>query len=136
MVPDQPCQHPYIIDYLAGHSLHAVEGGWTWKFDPSLFDHLEMGPSQRDKFIDLQCRSAVLMGEDSQDDGAQSAEYMSEISAGILTLFEVPGTHHHLMFDEPLAVAMALKGILLAWIQEDRSEEMQRSLQAHKTQYR
>ncbi len=132
LVPDQPCQHPYIISYLANCSLHEVEGGWTWKFDPSLFDHLEMGVGQRDKFADLRCRSAVIIGSDSDDDGAQSADYMSRISAGALPVIEIPGTYHHLMFDEPIAVAMTLKAILLCWIREDRQTEMKAALMASK----
>jgi pimeloyl-ACP methyl ester carboxylesterase len=134
LVPDQPCQHPCIITHLASQSLREVEGGWTWKFDPTLFDHLEMGVTQRDKFADLQCRSAVILGADSDDDGAQSADYMSKICAGALPMFNIPGTHHHLMFDEPVAVAMAVKAILLCWIGEDRQADMKAALQASKTQ--
>ena len=53
LIPEQPCQHPYVVDYIARQSLRAVEGGWTWKFDPALFDHLEMGADQCDKFVEL-----------------------------------------------------------------------------------
>ena len=51
LIPEQPCQHPYVVDYIARQSLRPVEGGWTWKFDPALFDHLEMGADQCDKFV-------------------------------------------------------------------------------------
>ena len=53
---------------------------------------------------------------------------MAEISAGKLPIFKIPGTYHHLMFDEPLAVATSTKAILLDWIREDGAEEMRTSL--------
>ena len=65
-VPEQPVKYPEVLAYIAGKSLRQVEGGWTWKFDPGLFDYLEMGVSQRDKFAALPCRSAVILGEERQ----------------------------------------------------------------------
>jgi hypothetical protein len=123
-VPEQPVTHPCVHDYIAGKSLRPVEGGWTWKFDPGLFDYLEMGVDQRDKFAAMACRSAVILGEDSADEGAFYADHMADITAGKLPIFKVPGTHHHLMFDDPIAVAMAIKGIVLGWIAEDGRAEM------------
>lgn len=124
LMPEQPCQHPYILDYLGRQSLRQVEGGWTWKFDPSLYDHLEMGRKQRDKFVRLKSRTTVIMGEHSTDGGAQSAPYMREISNDLLPIFYIPTTYHHLMFDEPMAVVAALSGILLSWHREDRQDEL------------
>lgn len=129
-VPEQPVKYPQVRDYIAEKSLREVEGGWTWKFDPGLFDYLEMGIDQRDKFANLPCRSAVILGEDSDDEGAFFADYMSEITAGKLPVFKIPGTYHHLTFDEPLAVAMAMKALCLGWLREDGSEEMAAALKA------
>jgi pimeloyl-ACP methyl ester carboxylesterase len=127
-VPEQPLTHPCVRDYIAARSLRQVEGGWTWKFDPALFDHLEMGIDQRDKFAAMQCRSAVILGEDSADEGAFFADHMAEITGGRLPIFRIPGTHHHLMFDDPVAVAIALKGVITAWVAEDGAAEMRASL--------
>ena len=128
-LPDQPVRYPEILRYLATQSLREVEGGWTWKFDPSLFDHLEMGIDQRDKFAAMKCRSAVILGEHSADEGAFDGPYMSQITDGALPVFQIPGTYHHFMFDEPLATVAAIKGILLSWIMEDRKADMQAALQ-------
>lgn len=130
LVPEQPCQHPYVVEYLGRQSLREVEGGWTWKFDPSLFDHLEMGLSQRDKFVTLRCRSAIVLGEHSKDEGALFAEYTEEISRGLYPVFNIPGTFHHFMFDEPMATVTAIKGILLTWRQQDHAGELARLLAA------
>ncbi len=118
-VPEQPVKHPAVRDYIAEKSLRQVEGGWTWKFDPGLFDYLEMGTDQRDKFARLPCRSAVILGEESQDEGAFFGDYMAQITGGGLPIFRIPGTYHHLTFDEPVAVAMAVKALCLDWIRQD-----------------
>lgn len=127
-VPEQPVTHPCVRDYIAGKSLRQVEGGWTWKFDPSLFDWLTMGIDQRDRFAAMACRSAVILGEDSKDEGAFFADHMVEITAGKLPIFRIPGTHHHLMFDDPIAVAMATKAIVLGWLAEDGRDTLRATL--------
>ena len=100
----------------------------TWKFDPSLFDYLEMGRDQRDKFAALSCRSAVVLGELSEDEGAYEGDYMRTLCAGALPVFHIPNTHHHMMFEEPVALAMAFKGLLLNWLAEDGRDAMQGAL--------
>ena len=77
-----------------------------------------MGADQAEKFARLACRSAVILGEDSADEGAFFGDHMASISAGRLPILVIPGTHHHLMFDEPLAVAMAVKALALDWLRE------------------
>lgn len=127
-VPEQPVKHPAVLEYIADRSLRQVEGGWTWKFDPGLFDYLEMGIDQRDKFAALPCRSAVILGEDSQDEGAFFADHMAEITGGKMPIFKIPGTYHHLTFDEPVAVAMAVKALCLEWIRQDNEDLIAASL--------
>ena len=124
LLPDQPVRHPAVMAHVARRSLRQVEGGWTWKFDPTLYDHLTLGPDQRDKFAGLACRSAVILGELSEDIGAYGADHMLEITAGKLPVIKMPQVHHHMMFEEPLALVMAIQGIAQAWVAEDGREEM------------
>src|SRR5581483_6540559 len=37
-VPTQEHYLGYVIDYVARHSLKAVDGGWQWKFDRRIFE--------------------------------------------------------------------------------------------------
>lgn len=127
-VPEQPGTHPAVIDHVARRSLRRVEGGWTWKFDPTVYDHLEMGRDQCDKFIGLQCRSAVIVAEHSEDEGARFGDHMLEITGGKLPLLTLPGVHHHMMFETPVALALALAGLARAWAAEDGREEMAAAL--------
>ncbi len=118
-LPEQPGVHPAVLRHLAEHSLKQVEGGWTWKFDPTLFDHMAMGVDQRDKFAALKCRAALILGEYSEDEGAFYAEHMAEITSNLLPAITLPGTYHHMMFDDPMAVAMSIKLLLLEWHKQE-----------------
>jgi pimeloyl-ACP methyl ester carboxylesterase len=83
-----------------------------------------MGESQRDKFIGISCPTALILGEHSSDSGAQSASYIDQISNGLLPMFVIPATHHHFMFDEPMATVTAIKAILLGWRREANADEL------------
>lgn len=128
LMPEQPVRHAQVHRWLAEQSLKRVEGGWTWKFDPNLFEHLEMGADQRDRFAGLACRSAVILGEHSADDGARSGPYMRELTGGLLPILTIPHTHHHMMFEEPLALTMAIEGLVDAWLLEDGRDELRTRL--------
>ena len=119
-----------VLNHLAEYGLKAVDGGWTWKFDPALFDHMEMGASQRDTFAQLTTKRALMLGEKSEDEGAFYADHMLAITNGLLPTITVPGTFHHLMFDEPLAVAMAMKMLLLEWHRQNNNATYEAALSA------
>jgi hypothetical protein len=71
----------------------------------------------------------VILGEESDDEGAFFADHMASITGGKLPIFKIPGTYHHLTFDEPVAVAMAVKALCLDWIRQDNETEIAHSLQ-------
>jgi len=128
LIPEQPGVHPSLLAHMAEYGLKEVEGGWTWKFDPGLFDYLEMGVSQRDRFAALKCRSALMLGEFSEDEGAYYAQHMLDITHNLLPTITFPGTYHHLMFDDPMAVAMAMKILFLEWHKADHQAEYDSAL--------
>ncbi len=129
LIPEQPGVHPALLSHMAEYGLKRVDGGWTWKFDPALFDHLEMGVEQRDKFAAMPCRSALMLGEKSEDEGAFYADHMLDITGGWLPSVTVPGTYHHLMFDAPVAVSTTIKALLLEWLRQDHEAQMRERLQ-------
>lgn len=129
-IPEQPDRYPMVTRYIGEQGLREVDGGVTWKFDPGLFDYLEMGMQQRDLFAGLQCPSAVITGEHSTDEGALEGDYMRALCAGTLPVFQIPGTHHHMMFEEPLALAMAFKALILGWQADAGRSQRQAALAA------
>ena len=129
-IPEQPGVHPAVLKHLAEYGLKEVDGGWTWKFDPALFDHMEMGAAQRDTFSQLTTNRALMLGEKSEDEGAFYAEHMMAITDGLLPTITVPGTYHHLMFDQPVAVAMSMKMLLLEWHRQNNNSAYEAALSA------
>jgi pimeloyl-ACP methyl ester carboxylesterase len=119
LVPEQSCKNPFLIDYIAEQSLREVEGGWTWKFDPAMFRNLDKGVTQTltqtQKLQAVACPAAFIMAETSSDYSREAAQYTQQLVAGKKPFYSIPGTFHHLMFDEPLALAMSIKSLLLGW---------------------
>src|ERR1700749_3243447 len=101
-VPDQPVLG-YIADHVAAASVRQADGGWTWKWDPRIF----VLEPPRAPLTRLDCRVALFRAEH----GIMSAE-MSEIIydrlGRVAPLIEIPAAGHHIMLDQPIALAAAL----------------------------
>ena len=114
LIPEQPCEHRYILDYIARHSLRQSEADWTWKFDPKVF--LRFPPtSLRDYLTSVRCRVALLRGEFSVIVPPETGEYMYELLNRNAPLVEIPQAHHHLILDQPLAFIAAVRALLADW---------------------
>ncbi|MCG8588576.1 MAG: alpha/beta hydrolase, partial [Proteobacteria bacterium] len=113
LVPEQPCENDYIVDYIARHSVHRVDKGWTWKFDPVIFQRSSPRAS-RELLGQVQCRLALFRAEwglVTPDIG----EYMYELLDRRAPVIEIPQCHHHLMLDQPLALIAGLRALLADW---------------------
>ena len=108
-VPDQPVLG-YIADHVAATSVCQADGGWTWKWDPRVF----VLEPPRAPLTRLACRVALFRAEH----GIMSAE-MSEIMydrlGRVAPLIEIPAAGHHIMLDQPIALAAALRTLLSDW---------------------
>jgi pimeloyl-ACP methyl ester carboxylesterase len=108
-VPDQPVLG-YVADHVAATSVRQVDGGWTWKWDPRVF----VLEPPRAPLTRLGCRVALFRAEH----GIMSAE-MSEIMydrlGRVAPLIEIPAAGHHIMLDQPIALAAALRTLLSDW---------------------
>jgi pimeloyl-ACP methyl ester carboxylesterase len=114
LVPEQPCENDFILDYIAEHSLREVQGGVTWKFDPNVFGHMS-NDLIRDHLVNTRCRIALMRGEQSRVVPPETGEYMYELLDRNAPLVEIPQAHHHLMLDQPLAFISALRALLSDW---------------------
>lgn len=117
--PPQPVTVPALFDYMAYHSLKQVEGGWTWKFDTSVFQS-DFGRSERmfrqgQIIAETPGRMAIVYGEDSVLFDDDSADYLRECGATDVPMVGIPGARHHLMLDEPIAFVSVLRTILAQW---------------------
>jgi pimeloyl-ACP methyl ester carboxylesterase len=113
LVPPQPCDNEWIVDFIARHSLRRTDTGWTWKFDRRVFDR---DPEARHEHLSrVSCRVAVLHGELSAIVTPDVSAYMDELLGRTAPFVEIPRAHHHVPLDQPLALVSALRALLADW---------------------
>lgn len=118
--PEQPCENLFIADHIARGSLKQVplpdgEGGlgWTWCFDPRVAD---IHPGRAiESARAAGCPLAICWGAESALVDPPVAAHVRSIVAHGTPQIEIPGAHHHVMVDQPLAFVAALRGLLAAW---------------------
>ena len=112
-VPDQPSSLPFVMDYVARHSLHEVEGGVTWSFDPNIFQSVTPRASA-DELPRVKTRVALFRAENglvTEDIG----EHMYELLGRVAPVIEIPEAYHHVMLDQPLLLVTGLRTLLADW---------------------
>ncbi|MFT4520822.1 MAG: pimeloyl-ACP methyl ester carboxylesterase [Halioglobus sp.] len=114
--PPQKVNEVYLVDYMAYHSLKEVEGGWSWKFHPSVFERAtDLGErllKQAKRIANAPGRIVIVYGEQSELFDADSADYVRECGGAHIPMIGIPDARHHLMLDQPVAFACVLKTIL------------------------
>jgi pimeloyl-ACP methyl ester carboxylesterase len=115
--PPQEVNEAYLFDYMAYHSLKEVQGGWSWKFHPSVFErstdlHARL-LAQGKRIADAPGSMVIVYGEQSALFDADSADYVRECGGGHIPMIAIPAARHHLMLDQPVAFASVLKAILV-----------------------
>ena len=118
LMPEQPCANQFILDHIAAHSLREAEGGWTWKFDPSIYPGFVIGTDLPDIFAGLTCPLAVMFGANSHDfDNITRREanaFMCQLNPSA-AFFEIPDARHHIMLDQPHAFAAGVAAQIASW---------------------
>jgi pimeloyl-ACP methyl ester carboxylesterase len=110
-LPPQDVVLPYVREHVARGSLRQVEGGWTWKFDPSFFGNRLL---LRDLLPQLTCPVALFRCERGLV-SPQMAGEMARLVPGHLPVVDLPDTGHHPMLDRPLALVTGLRTLLALW---------------------
>jgi pimeloyl-ACP methyl ester carboxylesterase len=111
LVPPEHRTAPYILDYVARHSLKEVEGGWTWKFDEQLI------PKHDDaKTVDILGSIRVpvtfIYGDASAIVSRQHAHDIVRHIPNARGPIAIPQSHHHVLLDQPLSLVSALRAVL------------------------
>jgi pimeloyl-ACP methyl ester carboxylesterase len=108
-IPDQPIL-PYVRAHVAATSIHAVPGGWTWKFDPRIF-----GRAQTTELLhQLACRVALFHAEHGIVP-PQTTELMYDRLGRLAPVIEIPAAGHHVMLDHPIALVTGIRALLSDW---------------------
>ncbi len=113
-LPPQPTPYPFLVEYVASRSVRQDPDGFTWKFDPRVFEKTSR-TNLRDYFTAARCRLALVRGAESMVMSREVADYMVGLGRAPVPLVEIPEAHHHLMFDQPLPFLVAVRALLAAW---------------------
>lgn len=110
LVPEQPAER-WMFNYIAHHSVKQTEDGWVWKFDPRLpGGHTELDGTALLKAI--QAPLDIVLGERSGLISAERLQLMLTSAPRSRGAVTIPEAHHHIMFDQPLALISALRALL------------------------
>jgi pimeloyl-ACP methyl ester carboxylesterase len=109
-IPDQPGL-PYVVEHIAGTSIRAVAGGWSWKFDPRIFARHPLTPELLTR---LDCRVALFRAEHGIV-SPQMTEVMYDRLGRLAPVIEIPAAGHHVMLDQPLALVTGIRTLLSDW---------------------
>ena len=121
--PPQVVGQQELFDFMAFHSLKEVDGGWSWKFDPSVFNR-EPGTEQSimetaEQVVSAAARKAIIYGQESVLFSDDSASYIRETGERLgqptFPIIGIPNARHHLMLDQPIAFVSALRSVLEFW---------------------
>jgi pimeloyl-ACP methyl ester carboxylesterase len=110
--PEQPDTLSCLVDHIARHSLRPVDDGWTWKFDPTMQSHL-FAQQEADRLLPaVQVPVDVIYGSRSLvvSDGLARRIHATLGNPGKRVC--IPGGHHHLMLDQPIALISVLQALL------------------------
>lgn len=128
LAPPQAAGEPFLMDYMAFHSLRQSGDEWTWKFDPEVFRQLKAGVEWREigqRVVATTGRKAIVYGEQSVLFTLDSAKYLRELGGTDIPIVAIPEAGHHLMLDQPLALTAALRTILEIWQRADKAGSLQ-----------
>lgn len=120
LLPNQPAEHLYLIDYIAREGLKRAPlpggagEGWTWKFDPLKGANFDIN-FQRDLLRAARCPLAFVYGEKSLFAKGDGLSHLREQAVGRSPFVMMPEAYHHLMMDQPLAFVTTLRTLLSCW---------------------
>lgn len=119
LAPPQGCENHYIVDYIGRHSLKSIESetggtGWTWKFDPFIWQHFEAEEPSTDLVKQITCPLTFMRGERSGLVTDRIWSFMQDLRPDA-QFVSIPDADHHVMLDQPLAFVAAARTQLTAW---------------------
>jgi pimeloyl-ACP methyl ester carboxylesterase len=110
LIPPQNRAAPYILDYVAHHSLKQVADGWTWKFDDG--PHSRRHGNAAEVLARIDIPVSYIYGDASAIvSRAHAHEIVSHLKHGHGPI-AIPESHHHVMLDQPLPLIATLRALL------------------------
>ena len=107
--PPQPCEHQYIIDYIAKHSVKKTNEGYRFKLDQALFAKMKPMnlPDAFSMIQSISCPKATIYGELSRFFGNDAVQNLEQLFAA-RDIIRIAHAHHHVFLDQPEVFTQAL----------------------------
>ena len=112
LAPLQPCENLFILDYIARWSLKKAQGGYTWRFDPSIWSGIREDVDHAENLRQITCPLVFLCGAQSILFPEKVFDYIRGILGEDTPLISIPHSQHHVWLDQPIAFISALQAIL------------------------
>ena len=115
-LPAQACAWPCIADLIARRGLKPVTGpqgrpAWVWRFDPFVFRHFDFGQPLQD-LARTACPLTLLRGGRSGLVSERQLQWAASLAPAGTEQCVLADADHHLMVDQPLALAE----LLASWV--------------------
>ena len=107
-VPAQPIPE-YVRRHVATRSVRQVENGWTWKFDPRVFNRPQFDPG----VLRPTTTPITLLRSECGSMSLATSDAMVRRLGGRAQQLTILGANHHVMFDQPIALIASLQALLL-----------------------
>lgn len=112
--PPQDCANTFLLEYIARHSVMAIDDGFAFKFDTDLMDSMS-GVSGEEAAADLEALKlplGLIYGADSRLFSGRTLDYMRRLHGRDFPALPLADAQHHLFLDQPLAFIDTLKALL------------------------
>ena len=112
LAPPQPCENHFILDYIARWSLKNESGGYTWRFDPSIWTGVREDIDHEKNLRQITCPLTFMNGAESVLVPEKAFGYIRSILGPDVALISIPHAQHHIWLDQPIAFISALRARL------------------------
>ena len=123
LMPEQPQSAPYIVDWLARHSLRRTfDGiGWTWRADAKLRGKFTARGAWQN-LPAVTCPLFFINGALSSVTLPERINRMRRHAPAESVFITIPEAHHHVMVDQPIALVTAIATLLEARLKSPQLE--------------
>lgn len=112
LLPPQPCPNQWLVDFIADKSVRPVAGGWTWKFDPAIYDNMLLGTEHERMTRTMTTPLGLIYGEHTAEFEQGELADMLEILPEGTAVAPLPQSGHHVMLDQPQGFAELVRRVI------------------------
>lgn len=116
LTPEQECENEFLVNYIAEWSIKEVENGFQWKFDDTIYDKLGFRHMQRNIAFELSCNLGIIYGTESNLMSEEILQFINENIPEGTPVIPIQKAAHHVLLDQPLELAGAIKDIAKSWL--------------------